>query len=158
MDIKRKLIEDIEKLTDERMIEYIYTNVLEKTDILNQKYHEWKKSQTEKEKSLEKLVGALEYLFEDMYFGHKSITGDYMLRNERHLSFNPPLKLDKQYFCLAVNSIEEHEEKAAYTDIISRKIVVDERHINDKSLILHEMIHAYEFILEKRGSSSECVE
>ena len=150
MDIKNKLIEAIEKSTDERMLEYIYSHVLENTDILNQKYYEWIKNQTEKEKALKKFVGSLEYLFEDMCFRQGSITGDYMLHNGRHLSFVPPLKFDKQYFCLAVDNIEGHGEKPAYTDVISRKIVVDKRHINDKSTILHEMIHAHEFILERR--------
>lgn len=150
MDIKNKLIEAIEKSTDERMIEHIYTNVLENTDVLHQKYYEWLENRTEKEKDLEKFVRPLEYLFADMCFRQVSITGNYMLRNGKYLTFRQSLELDEQYFRLAVDSIEKHEEKAAYIDVISRKIVVDKRHINDKPAILHEMLHAHEFILEKR--------
>lgn len=40
MNIKNKLIEAIEKSTNEETLEHIYTNILGNTDILYRKYNE----------------------------------------------------------------------------------------------------------------------
>ena len=147
MDIKTKLIEAIEKSTDEKTLEHIYTNILGNTDILYQKYHEWFENKTEKEQDLELFVLLHEELFADMCFDKGSITGDYMLRGEKHLTFETGLAIDEQYFRFIVEHVVKYD---AYTDVNSRKIVVDEKQIENKSAILHEMLHAHEFILEKR--------
>lgn len=147
MNIKNKLIEAIEKSTDKQMFEYIYTNVLGNTDILLQKYHEWFENKTEIEHDLELFILLQEDLFSDMRFDKGSITEDYLLRNGRHLIFETGLSLDEQYFRFIAEDVAKYD---AYTDISSRKIVVDKKHIKNKATILHEMIHAHEFILEKR--------
>ena len=147
MDIKNKLIKTIENSTDENMLEHIYTNILGNTDILFQKYHEWFENKTEKEEDLELFISFQEDLFSDMIFEKGSITGDFMLRNGKHLIFETGLSIDEQYFRFIVEDIEKYD---AYTDVNSRKIVVDKKHIKNKPTILHEMLHAHEFILEKR--------
>lgn len=147
MDIKNKLIKTIENSIDEKMLEHIYTNILGNTDILFQKYHEWFENKTEKEEDLELFISLQEDLFSDMIFEKGSITGDFMLRNEKHLIFETGLSIDEQYFRFIVEDIEKYD---AYTDVNSRKIVVDKKHIKNKPTILHEMLHAHEFILEKR--------
>ena len=147
MNIKNKLIEAIEKSTDEEILEHIYTNILGNTDILYRKYHEWFKNKTEKEEDLELLILLQENLFSDMLFEKGSITGDYMLRNGKHLTFEPGLSIDEQYFRFIVEDNAKHD---AYIDVNTRKIVVDKKYIKDKPTILHEMLHAHEFILEKR--------
>jgi len=147
MDIKNKLIKTIEKSTNEKMLKHIYTNILGNTDILFQEYHEWFENKTEKEEDLELFILLQEDLFSDMLFEKGSITGDYMLRDGKHLIFETGLSIDEQYFRFIVEDIEKYD---AFTDVNSRKIVVDKKHIKNKPTILHEMIHAHEFILEKR--------
>lgn len=147
MDIKNKLIKTIEKSTDEKMLEYIYTNILGNTDILFQKYHEWFENKTEKEQDLELFILLQEDLFSDMCFDKGSITEDYMLRDGRHLIFETRLSIDEQCFRFIVKDVIKYD---AYTDVNSRKIVVDKKNIKNQPTILHEMIHAHEFILEKR--------
>lgn len=147
MDIKNKLIKTIENSTDEKMLEHIYTNILGNTDILFQKYHEWFENKTEKEEDLELFISLQEDLFSDMLFEKGTITGDYMLRNGKHLTFEPRLSMDEQYFRFIV---EDNAKYDAYTDVDTRKIVVDKKYIKNKPTILHEMLHAHEFILEKR--------
>lgn len=147
MDIKNKLIEAIEKSTSKRILEHIYTNVLENTDILEQEYYTWLNNRTEKEQTLEKIIKSLEDLFADMCFCQGSITGDYMLRDGKHLTFETGLTIDEQLFRFIVEPVVKYD---AYTDVNSRKIVVDQKQIKNKPTILHEMLHTHEFILEKR--------
>ncbi|MDE5824038.1 MAG: hypothetical protein K2H91_05055, partial [Lachnospiraceae bacterium] len=129
------------------MLEHIYTNILGNTDILFQKYHKWFENKTEKEEDLELFILLQEDLFSDMIFEKGSTTGDYMLRNGKHLTFETELSIDEQYFRFIVEHVAKYD---AYTDVNSRKIVVDIEHINNKPTILHEMLHAHEFILQKR--------
>lgn len=82
-----------------------------------------------------------------MCFDKGSITGDYMLRNEKHLTFETELSIDEQCFRIIVEDVEKYY---AYTDINSRKIVVDKKYVKDIPTILHEMLHVHEFILENR--------
>lgn len=93
MDIKNKLIKTIENSIDEKMLEHIYTNILGNTDILFQKYHEWFENKTEKEEDLELFISLQEDLFSDMIFEKGSITGDFMLRNGKHLIFETGLSI-----------------------------------------------------------------
>lgn len=146
MNIKNKLIEAIEKSIDEKMLEHIYTNILGNTDILFQKYSEWSENKTEIEQNLEIFVLLQEDLFSDMCFYKGSITGDYMLLNGKHMSFETGLTIDEQHFRFIVEYVAKYD---AYTEINSRKIVVDKKHIKNRAIILHEMIHAHEYILQK---------
>lgn len=49
MNIKNKLIKTIEKSTNEKILQHIYTNILGNTDILFQEYDEWFENKTEQE-------------------------------------------------------------------------------------------------------------
>ena len=147
MDIKNKLIKAIEKSTDKKILEHIYTNLFGNTDILFQKYHEWFENKTDKEQDLELFILLQEDLFSDMCFAKGSITEDYMLRNGKHITFETGLSINEQYFRFIVEDVVKY---AAYTDVNSRKIVVSKKHIKNKPTIFHEMLHAHEFILEKQ--------
>ena len=82
-----------------------------------------------------------------MCFDKGSITGDYILRTGKHLTFEPRLSIDEQYFR---SIVEDNAKYEAYIDVNTRKIIVDKKHIKNKPANLHEMLHAHEFILEKR--------
>ena len=82
-----------------------------------------------------------------MCFEKGSITEDYMLHNRKRLTFEPRLSIDKQYFRFLAEDVATYD---AYTDVNNRKIVVDKKHIKNKATILHEMLHAHEFILEEQ--------
>lgn len=144
MDIKNKLIEAIEKSTDEKTLEHIYTNVLENTDVLHQKYYEWLENRTEKEKDLELFVLLHENLFDDMCFDRGSITGDYMIRDNEYKQFENDLSLDAEYFKFIVDNIQEFDGTTYRND---RKIIIKDQCCTNEPIILHEMIHAHEFII-----------
>ena len=144
MDIKTKLIEAIEKSTDEKTLEHIYTNVLGNTDILYQKYHEWFDNKTEREQDLELFVLLHENLFDDMCFDKGSITGDYMIRDNKYKQFENDLSLDAEYFRIVVDNIQKFDGTTHRHD---RKIIIKDKFRTNEPIILHEMIHAHEFII-----------
>ena len=148
MDIKNKLIEAIEKSTDEKTLEHIYTNVLENTDVLHQKYYEWLENRTEKEKDLELFVLLHENLFDDMCFDRGSITGEYMIRDNEYKQFENDLSLDAEYFKFIVDNIQEFDGTTYRND---RKIIIKDKCCTNEPIILHEMIHAHEFIINLRN-------
>lgn len=145
MNVKEKLIDTINQTEDANALENIYTNILGNTDILEQKYNEWFSNHTTEETDLEIFILMQEDLFSDMSFIENSITYDYMLRNKKHKRFIPGLTLDEQYFRLYIDNRVEIAETHAH----NRKILVNPKYVTNKDVILHEMIHAHEFILEQ---------
>lgn len=148
MDIKNKLIEAIEKSTDEKMLEHIYTNILGHTDILYRKYNEWFKNKTEKEEDLEMFVLLHEDLFADMCFGKGSITGDYMICNNTYKQFVNDLSLDAEHFRFIV----DNQGFDGTTHKHDRKVVIKDNFRTNETVILHEMIHAHECVLEQHNA------
>lgn len=82
-----------------------------------------------------------------MLFYENSITGDYMLRDGKHKKFQKELSIDEQLFRIIVEDTKKYD---AYVDISEPKIVINKKHVNNKATILHEMIHAHEYILQKQ--------
>ncbi|MBD5495441.1 MAG: hypothetical protein HDR12_14040 [Lachnospiraceae bacterium] len=149
MDYKKLIIETINKIDDEQTLSIIYNDNLSdyhNEDSIIQLYNDWLHNQTDAEFDLMMEIMFQEKLFDDMCFSKESITGDYLLRNGKHMTFETGLAIDEQHFRFIVEHIAKYD---AYTDINSRKIVVDKKQIKNKSTILHEMIHAHEYILQK---------
>lgn len=149
MNIKNKLIKAIENSTDEKMLEHIYTNILGNTDILYRKYHEWFENKTEKEQDLEIFVLLHEDLFADMCFDKGSITGDYMIRDNAYKQFENDLSLDAEYFRFIVDNIQEFDGTTHRHD---RKVIVKDEFCTNEPIILHEMIHAHECVLNQHNA------
>lgn len=150
MNYKQQIIDTISKIDDEQILATIYNNKLSdyhNDDCIIQLYSKWLHNQTNEEMDLMIAISLLEKLFDDMCFYDKSITSDYMLRDEKHKAFKKDLSIDEQHFRIIVKEMEEY---VAYTDISDRKIVVSKDQTNNKCAILHEMIHAHEHILEKQ--------
>lgn len=91
----------------------------------------------------------LEY-FEDMKFEPNSIVDDFIkfeYNNEQTYSYDDfDISLDKGYYRYYVEKLDG-PAGIAYTK--ERKIVIDSDYAEDKGTILHEMIHAYEALINK---------
>lgn len=116
-------------------------------DLIIDFYSDWFCNQTDKEANLMMDIIFQEKLFDDMCFFKNSITGDYMIHNGEYKVFKNGLSLDEQFFRIIIDNTKEYD---AYTDISDKKIVIDEKHIDNKATILHEMIHAHEYILQNQ--------
>lgn len=150
MDYKELIIETINKIDDEQSLATIYNDKLSdyhNDDLIINFYSDWYCNQTDKEANLMMDIIFQEKLFDDMCFFKNSITGDYMIRNGEYKAFKNGLSLDEQFFRIIIDNIKEYD---AYTDISDKKIVIDEKHIDNKATILHEMIHAHEYILQNQ--------
>lgn len=151
MNYKEKINQTINKINDEKTLALIYNDKLfEFNDCRNfaHLYVEHEITRSKDETNLTVFILSLEPLFDDMCFEITSIVGRYMYRNGEYVNLKHLLSLDEQLFRIKIDELEDY---IAYTDISDRKIVVDKKHTKNKAAILHEMIHAHEYILTKQS-------
>lgn len=144
MDLKKTIISAINNCTDVSTLNYIYNDILKNNDILKKEYDKWVEQQTDEIGNLH--INALMYenLFDDMCIAKSSIMGKYL--DTPQGSFKEDtyhFSIDAHYYKFVVTETTENGE----TDIFERTIKISPQFVDDKNIILHEMIHAHEHIL-----------
>lgn len=143
MDFK-KTISAINNCTDVSTLNYIYNDILKNNDILKKEYDKWVEQQTDEIGNLH--INALMYenLFDDMCIAKSSIMGKYLDTPQGSLKEDTyHFSIDAHYYKFIVTETTENGE----TDIFERTIKINPQFVDDKNIILHEMIHAHEHIL-----------
>ncbi len=143
MDLK-KTISAINNCTDVSTLNYIYNDILKNNDILKKEYDKWVEQQTDEIGNLH--INALMYenLFDDMCIAKSSIMGKYLDTPQGSLKEDTyHFSIDAHYYKFIVTETTENGE----TDIFERTIKINPQFVDDKNIILHEMIHAHEHIL-----------
>lgn len=150
MDIKEKLISSIKQVTDDKILYQIYTDVLENHDILQRRYSDWFENQSEEIFNLHMKVLEYEEYFYDMCLSKRSYMRKYI--ESPYVSFredSESLSLDGFYFRICSANLKEC---GGTTEIHNRKITIDKQYIHSKPVILHEMLHAHEYIISQVSS------
>ena len=144
MDLKKATISAINNCTDASTLNYIYNDILKNNDILKKEYNKWVEQQTDEISNLH--INALMYenLFDDMCIAKSSIMGKYLDTPQGSLKEDTyHFSIDAHYYKFIVTETTENGE----TDIFERTIKINPQFVDDKNIILHEMIHAHEHIL-----------
>ena len=144
MDLKKTIISTINNCTDVSTLNYIYNDILKNNDILKKEYDKWVEQQTDKIGNLH--INALMYenLFDDMCIARSSIMGKYLDTPQGSLKEDTyHFGIEAHYYKFIVTETTENGE----TDIFERTIKINPQFVDDKNIILHEMIHAHEHIL-----------
>lgn len=144
MKIKENIISAINNCTDVSTLNYIYNDILKNNDILKKEYDKWVEQQTDEIGNLH--INALMYenLFDDMCIAKSSIMGKYLDTPQGSLKEDTyHFSIDAHYYKFIVTETTENGE----TDIFERTIKINPQFVDDKNIILHEMIHAHEHIL-----------
>lgn len=110
-------------------------------------YNEWLDCQTEEESKLQIRIMMLEQYFNDFCFEKESVTGTYLVREGEKRNFIGGLSIDEQFFCIKIK--DTLKDMPAYIDVNKREIVINPSYRNNTAVILHEMIHAHEYILKQ---------
>ena len=106
-------------------------------------YGEWSFNNAEDCALLNTAYEYEEDYFEDMTFKKDSLCYDiFFIADERQNKF---LDIESNYFRFFV--IDDNGEIAGCTDLRERTISITRSNVKNKSVVLHEMIHAYERIL-----------
>ena len=140
----KKTISAINNCTDVSTLNYIYNDILKNNDILKKEYDKWVEQQTDEIGNLH--INALMYenLFDDMCIAKSSIMGKYLDTPQGSLKEDTyHFSIDAHYYKFIVTETTENGE----TDIFERTIKINPQFVDDKNIILHEMIHAHEHIL-----------
>ena len=129
-----------------------YEKVEAKKAELRKLYKEWLPCMTSEESELHDLIsGYEEEYFDDFTFKPNSIITPYIESKveddgEVYTEYDQvPIEmtsLSNSYYRLSVSEIDDNTE--GQVDNLNRIITIPYRNITDKSLVLHEMIHAYE--------------
>lgn len=146
MNIKDKLINSIRCASDDKLLEHIYTDILGNDDILVQNHNYWLEHLSDEENELFTFISLQENLFDDMCFDKDSIVGKYMIRDNNHMQFEHGLSLNEQLFRYVIDNTGEFE---ALTSRHNREIIINPAYCKSRPTILHEMIHAHEFIINQ---------
>ena len=144
MYFNKATISAINNCTDASTLNYIYNDILKNNDILKKEYNKWVEQQTDEISNLH--INALMYenLFDDMCIAKSSIMGKYLDTPQGSLKEDTyHFSIDAHYYKFIVTETTENGE----TDIFERTIKINPQFIDDKNIILHEMIHAHEHIL-----------
>lgn len=144
MNLNKATISAINNCTDASTLNYIYNDILKNNDILKKEYNKWVEQQTDEISNLH--INALMYenLFDDMCIAKSSIMGKYLDTPQGSLKEDTyHFSIDAHYYKFIVTETTENGE----TDIFERTIKINPQFIDDKNIILHEMIHAHEHIL-----------
>ena len=144
MDLKKATTSAINNCTDASTLNYIYNDILKNNDILKKEYDKWVEQQTDEIGNLH--INALMYenLFDDMCIAKSSIMGKYLDTPQGSLKEDTyHFSIDAHYYKFIVTETTENGE----TDIFERTIKINPQFVDDKNIILHEMIHAHEHIL-----------
>ena len=144
MNLKKATISAINNCTDASTLNYIYNDILKNNDILKKEYDKWVEQQTDEIGNLH--INALMYenLFDDMCIAKSSIMGKYLDTPQGSLKEDTyHFGIDAHYYKFIVTETTENGE----TDIFERTIKINPQFVDDKNIILHEMIHAHEHIL-----------
>ena len=139
------------------------TTVMPISDIEAAKlYSEYRNSMTPDDEELYTKIMEYEELFDDMCFMPNSIIHDfttYSIEDDEggfeEVTNEYYFELSNQKWRVYVDTISE-EGTLGFSNDFERKIVIDHKHKDDKSVILHEMIHAHEAILNRLLSSYYC--
>lgn len=116
----------------------------------SQKHSEWWHRHTVDEYELHgKILEYEEKYFEDMTFQPGSALYD-IVQTVIDMYDYFSLELESQYFTFHIQDLENGT--MGQTNFPERKIVIAPKYKNDKSVILHEMIHAYELTLQTEHS------
>lgn len=116
---------------------------------LSKKYEAWRLNMTQDEYELQYHI--LEYeeeYFEDMTFQKGSICYDTVSFIHDNFDFFS-LELEYNYYRYYINDLKD--EWIGQFDQKERSITISPKYKNDQAVILHEMIHAYEYILNKKN-------
>lgn len=144
MDLRKTTISAINNCSDTSVLNHIYNDILKCNDILKNAYNNWIQQQTNEISNLH--INSLMYedLFDDMCMAKSSIMGKYLDTTYGSLKEDTYcLSLDAHYYKFIIAETNSDSE----TDIYERTIKINPRYVNDKNIILHEMIHAHEHIL-----------
>lgn len=144
MNLKELVIAAVNNCSNTSTLNQIYNDTLKYNDILQKSYNEWFEQQTNETSTLHIKSIMYEDLFDDMCIAKSSIMGKYLdtpygslKEDTNHLS------LDAFYYKIIISETSFDSE----TDIYDRTIRINPQFVNDKNIILHEMIHAHEHIL-----------
>lgn len=143
---KNKIIAALGQATDELILAHIYNDVLKNTDELRSQYERWSTTQTQEIFDLHIASLMCEDYFDDMCLTKKSIVGKYLDTpyEDSKDDDDYTLSIDAHFYKFYIT---DEEECDGYTDIYNRTITIHRKHINDKNILLHEMLHAHEHII-----------
>lgn len=146
MDLKKEILANIEHITNENELKNIYIATSDSITIQRNKYNEWLNNQTEDIINLHIKVTMLEDYFDDMILDKKSIMGKYLKTPFKHyINDTESLSLDAHFYRLYIyDNIEKYD---AILNKSSRSIIINRSCVNNQNIILHEMLHAHEQII-----------
>ena len=115
-----------------------------------QKYSEWRSNRTIDEYELHgKILEYEESYFEDMTFQPNSELYNTVQSMANMFDYFS-VELESQYFTFRIQDLKN--ETMGRTNFPEREIIIAPKYKDDKSVILHEMIHAYELTLQTEHS------
>lgn len=144
MDIREKLISEIKVYPHENTLRLIYNDQLQCEDVLQEEYHKWRERQTAKEDDLAMQIMMYESYFDDMCIEKDSIVGKYLV--DRKISVEC-FMLEPNYYKFVIADTKNDSE----TDLCTRTLRIDPKAVNNKNIILHEMLHAHEHVLSLKN-------
>lgn len=144
MKIKENIISAINNCSDTSILNQIYNDTLKRNDNLQKSYNDWINQQTDVIFDLHIRSMMYENLFDDMCIAKSSIMGKYLDTPQGSLKEDTyHFGIDAHYYKFIFTETTENGE----TDIFERTIKINPQFVDDKNIILHEMIHAHEHIL-----------
>lgn len=115
---------------------------------LHKLYMNWIQNRSPEEFKLHLTILDYQYtLFEDMTFQEKSLCWEIAAFIHEEIE---PLFLELDPALYRFYIVDDNKKYAGQCNGIEHTICITRSYIDDKKVILHEMIHAYEFILKQR--------
>ena len=146
MNFKRKILSLLEQITNENELAHIYITVSNSITIQRHTYNEWFSNQTDAITDLHIKVLMLEKYFDDMLLDKMSIMGKYLETSlEGYANDTEGLSLDAHYYRLCIS--DNTEKYDGTFDKCNRIITIKKACVNNQNVILHEMLHANEEII-----------
>ena len=150
-DYSKLICDTIKNLDDESDLKYLYDVICKhynKTDI-EEKYIEWRNNITTEQFELQGVCYEYENdYFEDMTLQKNSILYDVVEDEDEYTDgIFTGISCENLRFYIVDN-----DRYAGCFYPTERKIEIDHRYVNNKEIILHELIHFYEWQLERHVS------
>lgn len=152
MENYQQLISDaVNNLNDEFDLKCMYDVICKhynKADI-EEKYSEWRKNITTEQFELQGLC----YEYEDEYFEDMTLQKNSILYDvvQNQDEWTDGILMGIEFESLRFYIVNSDEYKGCFSPT-ERKIEIDRRYVNSKDVTLHELIHFYEWQLERNVS------
>lgn len=151
MNYKEEIIKLLDEIDNENDLGNIYQTVSLSTQLQRKKYNEWFNNQSDEIFNLHIKTLMLESYFDDMMLDKNSIMYKYMrmLNDEFADDTNndtDALSLQAYNYRFEI-SADIQDERDGYSNKSDRVITIKKSSVQNENVILHEMLHAHEQII-----------